>query len=282
MQTLSDQRQLASVLVALRAGGKRISLVPTMGALHAGHVALVEEAKRQADHVVATIFVNPLQFGQGEDLERYPRREKEDSAALKQAGCDLLWIPTEEQIYPAGFSTTVCVKGLGKRWEGEARPGHFNGVATVVTKLLNMVRPDVALFGEKDFQQLAVIRRLAVDLNLGVEILGVPTVRDCDGLALSSRNAFLSQDERARAVALPKVLRETAEAIAAGKPVDPALTAARRALNDAGFAPIDYVALVDVETLEPLRTPAGRMRLIAAAKIGSTRLIDNLAVEVRQ
>ncbi|MBA3577184.1 MAG: pantoate--beta-alanine ligase [Sphingomonas sp.] len=282
MQTLSDQSQLASALVALRAGGKRIALVPTMGALHAGHLSLVQEAKRQADHVVATIFINPLQFGQGEDLERYPRREKEDSAALKQAGCDLLWIPTPEQIYPAGFSTTVSVKDLGKHWEGEARPGHFDGVATVVTKLLNTVRPDVALFGEKDFQQLAVIRRLAVDLNLGVEILGVPTVRDCDGLALSSRNAFLSQDERARAVALPKVLRETAEAIADGKPVDPALTAARRVLNDAGFAPIDYVALVDAETLEPLRTAAGRMRLIAAAKIGSTRLIDNLAVEVRQ
>ena len=191
MQTLRDIGQLGSALVALRAGGNRVALVPTMGALHAGHLALVEEAKRQADRVVATIFVNPLQFGEGEDLELYPRREKEDSKALDQAGCDLLWIPTAEQMYPAGYSTNVHVSGLGKRWEGEARPGHFDGVATVVTKLLNAVRPEVALFGEKDFQQLAIIRRLAIDLNLRVQILGVPTVRDEDGLALFYVKAYM-------------------------------------------------------------------------------------------
>lgn len=278
MQTVRDQGQLGSALVALRAGGKRIALVPTMGALHAGHLALVEEARRQADRVVATIFVNPLQFGEGEDLDRYPRQEREDMAALERAGCDLLWMPTPEQIYPAGFSTTVSVKGLSNRWEGEARPGHFDGVATVVTKLFIAVRPEVALFGEKDFQQLAVIRRMTLDLSLPIAIVGVPTVRDDDGLALSSRNAYLSVEERARALALPRALAEAAEGIAEGQDVATALAKAKRNLEQAGFAPIDYVALVDSETLEPLGAASGQMRLIAAATIGRTRLIDNLAV----
>jgi pantoate--beta-alanine ligase len=269
-------------MVALRAGGHRVALVPTMGALHSGHLALVEEAKRQADRVVATIFVNPLQFGEGEDLDRYPRQEKEDARALDQAGADLLWIPTAEQMYPAGFSTTVAVKDLSRRWEGEARPGHFDGVATVVAKLMNSVRPEVALFGEKDFQQLAVIRRMTIDLNLGAEIVAVPTVRDDDGLALSSRNAYLSEEERARALALPRALESAAEAIEAGEPVGRVLEESRQSLAAAGFGPIDYFALVDAATLEPLDEPAGQMRLIAAATIGKTRLIDNVAVELRQ
>jgi len=276
VQTLRDMGQLGSALVAIRAGGNRIALVPTMGALHAGHLALVEEAKKQADKVVATIFVNPLQFGEGEDLDRYPRREKDDAKALEQAGCDLLWIPAPEQMYPTGFSTKVVVPGLGSRWEGEARPGHFDGVATVVTKLLNAVRPEVALFGEKDFQQLAVIRRLAIDLNLGATIVGVPTIRDDDGLALSSRNAYLSEDERARAVALPRALERAAETILDGAPVGQSLDQARQMLMDSGFSSVDYVALVDEATLEPLSEPFGRMRLIAAATIGGTRLIDNI------
>jgi pantoate--beta-alanine ligase len=278
VQSIRDIAQLTSALVALRAGGNRVALVPTMGALHAGHLALVEEARRQADRVVASIFVNPLQFGEGEDLERYPRREKDDAKALEAAGCDLLWVPTPEQMYPAGFSTRVSLAGLSKRWEGEARPGHFDGVATVVTKLLNAVRPEVALFGEKDFQQLAIIRRLVVDLNIRTEIVGVPIVRDKDGLALSSRNAYLSDDNRERAVALPQALEAAAEAIGNGQAVSAALKQARDALAEAGFAPIDYVALVDEATLEPVQSPAGRMRLIAAATIGSTRLIDNLPV----
>ena len=281
MQTVRDHGQLGSALVALRAGGKRIALVPTMGALHEGHLALVEEAKRQADRVVATIFVNPLQFGEGEDLDRYPRQEREDQVALERAGCDLLWVPAAEQIYPAGFATTVSVKGLSNRWEGEARPGHFDGVATVVAKLFNAVRPEVAVFGEKDFQQLAVIRRMTIDLNLPLTIIGAPTVRDEDGLALSSRNAYLSADERERALALPRALAAAAEAIMDGGEVGPVLDEARCKLADAGFQPIDYVALVDTETLEPLTSPGGRMRLIAAATIGRTRLIDNLAVEAR-
>jgi pantoate--beta-alanine ligase len=199
---------------------------------------------------------------------------------LEEAGCDLLWLPEAEQIYPPGFATTVKVTGLSERWEGEARPGHFDGVATVVTKLLCAVRPNVALFGEKDFQQLAVIRRMVIDLNLGVEIVGVPTVRDADGLALSSRNAYLSADERRRAVALPQALNEAAAAIRSGEPVGAALEQAKARLSDAGFSKIDYVALVNALTLEPLDAPSGPMRLIAAATIGNTRLIDNLTVEV--
>ncbi len=279
MQTIREAGQLASALVALRAGGRSLALVPTMGALHAGHLALVEQARAAADRVAATIFVNPLQFGANEDFGRYPRQEGPDSAMLKQAGCDLLWIPPPEAVYPPGFATQVRVASLSERWEGEARPGHFEGVATVVAKLLCAVRPDVALFGEKDFQQLAVIRRMTLDLQLGVEIIGVPIVRDADGLALSSRNAYLSKDQRQRALALPGALNEAAERVRSGAGVGEVLEQARARLRAAGFERIDYVALVDAQTLEPLEQPDGAMRLIAAAVIGGTRLIDNLAVD---
>ena len=279
MQTIRDFGQLGSALVALRAGGHRIALVPTMGALHAGHLALIEEARRQADRVAATIFVNPLQFGEGEDLDRYPRREKEDARALDQAGCDLLWVPTPEQIYPAGFSTKVVVSGLSKRWEGEARPGHFDGVATVVAKLFTTVRPEVAVFGEKDFQQLAIIRRMTVDLNLGVQIVAAPTVRDDNGLALSSRNAYLSDEDRARATALPRALQRAADEIQGGMPIQHALEHASHALYDSGFTVVDYFALIDEATLEPVNQAAEGTRLIAAATIASTRLIDNLPIQ---
>lgn len=255
-----------------------LALVPTMGALHAGHVALVEEAKRRAEKVAATIFVNPAQFGPNEDFARYPRREDGDSRMLEQAGCDLLWIPRVDDIYPQGFSTSIQVSAISERWEGEARPGHFDGVATVVAKLLLSVRPDVALFGEKDFQQLAVIGRMVADLGVPVEIVGVPTVRERDGLALSSRNAYLSPEERARAVALPRALEEARDAIRKGGPVAAALETSRKALLESGFSNIDYFALVDAHTLEPLQQPEGEMRLIAAATIGGTRLIDNLAI----
>ncbi len=249
-----------------------------MGALHAGHAALVDEAKRRADRVVATIFVNPLQFGVNEDFGRYPRQEEQDSRLLADHGCDLLWIPSVDDIYPAGFATKISVSGVSERWEGEARPGHFDGVATVVAKLLLSVRPDVALFGEKDFQQLVVIRRMAVDLNIGVEIVGVPTVREPDGLALSSRNAYLSAEERQRAAALPNALNAAREAIRSGAPVGAALQQAKQSLVHAGFLRIVYLALVDAATLEPLDQPAGEMRLIVAAVIGTTRLIDNMVV----
>ena len=278
MQTVRTSEELTRALAELRGEGA-LALVPTLGALHAGHLALVDEAKRRADRVVATIFVNPTQFTDQDDLARYPRQEAEDARELAKAGCDLLWAPAVEDIYPEGFATAVHVSGVADRWEGEARPGHFDGVATVVAKLLLSVRPDVAVFGEKDFQQLAVIRRMVADLGIGVEIAGVPTVRDPDGLALSSRNSQLSQDERGRAVALPTALHAAGKAILGGTPVATALQQAKQSLVDAGFLRIDYVALVDAATLEPLDTLGNPMRLIAAAVIGTTRLIDNIPVE---
>jgi pantoate--beta-alanine ligase len=277
VQTVRTSEELARALGELRAS-RTIALVPTMGALHAGHMALVEEAQRRADRVVATIFVNPLQFGAGEDLSRYPRREAEDAQMLEAAGCDLLWMPSADDIYPDGFATTVHVSGVSERWEGEARPGHFDGVVTVVARLLLAVGPDAAVFGEKDFQQLAVISRMVTDLRIPVDVVAVPTVREPDGLALSSRNAYLTADERARAAALPKALAGAQMQVRARVPVGEALRDAKQALVDAGFLRIDYFALVDAATLAPLDSPEGEMRLIAAAVIGSTRLIDNLAV----
>ena len=275
MQIVRSSEELARARGALEGS---VALVPTMGALHAGHMALLEQARRAADRVAVSLFVNPTQFGANEDFGRYPRREGDDARMLEQAGCDLLWMPSVDDMYPAGFSTTVHVRGISDRWEGEARPGHFDGVATVVAKLLLSVRPDVALFGEKDFQQLVVIRRMVEDLNLGTTILAVPTVREEDGLALSSRNAYLSPEERSRAAALPRALDYARSAILERTPVRIALDTARKTLVEAGFSRIDYFALVDAATLEPLEEPKGDMRLIAAAAIGGTRLIDNLAL----
>lgn len=275
MQTVRTSEELARARADLTGS---LALVPTMGALHAGHMALVAEAKDRFDRVAASIFVNPAQFGEGEDFGRYPRQEDADARMLFEAGCDLLWMPSVADIYPDGFSTKVTVAGISERWEGEARPGHFDGVATVVAKLLLSVRPNVALFGEKDFQQLAVIRRMVADLDIPVEIVGVPTVREPDGLALSSRNAYLSPEERHQAVALPQALRAAREAILSGMSVGGALRDGKQALVNAGFLKIDYLALVDAATLEPLEEPRGEMRLIAAATIGTTRLIDNLVV----
>ena len=247
-----------------------VALVPTMGALHAGHLALIDEAKRRADNVVATIFVNPTQFNDKGDLERYPRREAEDAGLLAERGCDLLWMPAVEDIYPPGFSTTVHVSGVSERWEGEARPGHFDGVATVVAKLLLAVRPDVAVFGEKDFQQLAVIRRMVADLDLGVEIVGVPTVRDAGrpGAVIAQR---LSVGRRAGARCRPsRALEAARDAILGG---DRGRRSAQAGEADRwstqGFSRVDYFALVDAATLEPLEAPQGAMRLIAAAVIGT-------------
>ena len=278
MQIIRQMIDLDAAMAPWREAGETIALVPTMGALHAGHMALIDQARGTADRVVATIFVNPLQFGAIEDLARYPRQEAEDAALLEAHDCDLLWMPGAAELYPPGFATTVRVAGVSERWDGGARPGHFEGVATVVAKLFTATRPALAIFGEKDFQQLAVIRRMTLDLGLGIEIVGAETVRDGDGLALSSRNAYLSEEERERAVALPQALEEAREAILGGEPVAMALEAARRRLSEAGFGPIDYVALVDAATLEPVDRPSGEMRLLAAARIGSTRLIDNLRV----
>jgi pantoate--beta-alanine ligase len=280
VQILREASGLGAALEKLRSSGQTLALVPTMGALHAGHIALIEAAKLRADRVAATIFVNPLQFGANEDLDSYPRQEASDETMLRAAGCNLLWLPSVADIYPEGFATKVSVAGVSERWDGSARPGHFDGVATIVAKLLLSVRPDLALFGEKDFQQLAVIRRMVADLGLGVEIVGVPTIRDHDGLALSSRNAYLSTEERQNALALPRELQAARQEILEGKPVAAALFGAEEALLIAGFSRVDYFALVDAATLEPVEQAAGEMRLIAAAVIGKTRLIDNLAVEM--
>ena len=279
MQIIRDLSSIDDALADWAGEGDDIAFVPTMGALHAGHLKLVERAKELADRVVVSIFVNPLQFNDPSDLDRYPRQEMSDLAKLEVAGCDLVWLPTAADLYPDGFATSISVAGISERWEGEHRPGHFDGVATVVAKLLISVVPTVALFGEKDFQQLAVIRRMTQDLGLGTRIVGVATVRDEDGLALSSRNALLSEDERARAVALPNALGEAAEAIKSGDSVGAALNVARSRLTNADFSQVDYVALVDGATLEPLAERGnGEARLIAAATIGATRLIDNLAL----
>ena len=278
MQIIRRLSDLPDALLSWRESGQTIALVPTMGALHDGHLALIDAAKAAADRVVASIFVNPLQFGPTEDLDRYPRQEDEDSELLQQRGCDLLWMPTADQLYPPGFATTVSVSGVSERWDGAARPGHFAGVATIVAKLFTAVRPDLAFFGEKDFQQLAVIRRMEADLGLGIDVRGVATVRDSDGLALSSRNAYLTSEERSRALALPHSLEWARAAILGGEPVEAVLDEAKRKLAEAGFGRVDYLALVDAATLEPLDLPAGEMRLIAAAFMGTTRLIDNIRV----
>ncbi|ATY33215.1 pantoate--beta-alanine ligase [Sphingomonas psychrotolerans] len=274
MQTVRQLDALRGAVATWRAAGERVALVPTMGALHDGHMALVEAARRAAQRVVVSIFVNPKQFGANEDLAKYPRKELADSRMLAAAGVELLWLPPVELMYPDGFVTNVAVRGVGEVLDGAHRPGHFDGVATVVTKLLNQVRPDIALFGEKDWQQLAVIRRLVADLDLDVEILGVPTQREDDGLALSSRNAYLIPEERTRAVALPRALGVAERAIARGGDAETALAQAREMLVTAGFE-VDYVTLADAETLgDPIE---GRpMRLLAAARIGGTRLIDNI------
>jgi pantoate--beta-alanine ligase len=277
VQIVRNSEELTKASAELRRSG-RLALVPTMGALHAGHMKLIEEAARHADAVAASLFVNPLQFGPGEDLARYPRQEQQDSRMLQGAGCDLLWLPSVADIYPAGFATTVSVSGVSEGWEGEVRPGHFDGVATVVARLLLSVRPDVALFGEKDFQQLAVIRQMVRDLAIPVEIVGVPTVRDPDGLALSSRNAYLSEGERRQSLALPRALEAARAALLSGTPVNEVLEEAGNSLRDGGFSRVDYFALVDAGTLEPLDSVKGEMRLLAAAAIGPTRLIDNIAV----
>lgn len=278
MRTVRDLNGLREIVAAWRAEGYRIALVPTMGALHAGHMALVEAARRPGTKVIASIFVNPKQFGPNEDLARYPRREMADSRLLADNGCDLLWLPPVEVMYPEGFATNVGVAGVSEGFDGAARPGHFDGVATVVTKLFNQTEADVAYFGEKDFQQLAVIRRFVVDLDMAIEIVGVPTQRDDDGLALSSRNIYLDEEQRAKAVALPRALGIAARAIGRGDDVEAVLAEARATLNGAGFT-VDYVALADSETLAENPAADRPRRLLAAARMGATRLIDNVAID---
>jgi pantoate--beta-alanine ligase len=278
VQIIRDIAMLRRAVSALQQGGKSVALVPTMGALHEGHLSLVRMGKRVADHVIVSIFVNPTQFGPNEDFASYPRDEQRDAALLAQEGVALLWAPDVEVMYPAGHSTHIEVAELGRDYCGAARPGHFDGVATVVAKLFNQVRPDVAIFGEKDWQQLAIIRRMARDLDFALDILGAPIARDSDGLALSSRNAYLSEQQRAAATSFPDALKAAVAAIAGGGDVAEALAAAEKSIVAGGFDSVDYVALADADSLERLgefRTPA---RLLAAARIGKTRLIDNYPV----
>lgn len=277
METVRQVLALRSRIRTWRAAGERIALVPTMGALHAGHLSLVGIGKRRAHRVVATIFVNPKQFGANEDLGRYPRQELADAELLRQAGCDLLFAPEASAVYPPGFSTNVSVGGLDKPLEGASRPGHFDGVATVVTKLLLMAFPDIAIFGEKDWQQLAIIRRLATDLDIPVEIFGAPIIREPDGLAMSSRNAYLTQQQRSVAAALPRTMNATIASLAEGSAVKETLSTARAALQSAGFK-VDYLTIADGGTLETLDSLAPGARLFAAAKLGTTRLIDNMEI----
>jgi len=270
--------ELRAQVRAWRQAGQRIGFVPTMGALHEGHLSLVRLARTKADRVVASVFVNPTQFAPHEDFEAYPRDEARDAALLGQAGCDLLFAPSVDEMYPPGASTTVTVAGVSEPLDGQARPSHFAGVATVVAKLLNQCAPDVAVFGEKDFQQLQVIRRLARDLDMPVEIVGGPTARAEDGLALSSRNAYLSAAERLVAGCLNRVLRDVLDRVRRGEPVEAVEQQAVADLQAAGFTKVDYVEVRVPETLERLGPgPAsGPVRVLAAAHLGRTRLIDNM------
>jgi pantoate--beta-alanine ligase len=267
--------QLRDACARLRRIAGTLALVPTMGALHEGHRTLVRTGVASGAAVVASIFVNPLQFGANEDLSRYPRDEEGDLAALEAEGCALVWLPDVATMYPAGEATAVVVSGPAERWEGEARPGHFRGVATVCAKLFGQVRPDQAYFGEKDWQQLQVVTRMAADLLLPLEIIGVETVREADGLAMSSRNRFLSAEERAVAPVLYATLRQSTETLAHGGTAHEVLAAGQNALGRSGFS-VDYFALVEGATLAPIDTARPSARLIAAARLGSVRLLDNI------
>ncbi|GGD60970.1 pantoate--beta-alanine ligase [Erythrobacter arachoides] len=287
MQTVTTIEALRQAVDELRAphGGTAaatLALVPTMGALHEGHLTLVREAAKRADHVAVSIFVNPRQFGPNEDLDAYPRQLAQDAAQLEAQGVALLWAPGVAAMYPAGYATNVSVAGVSAGLCGADRPGHFDGVATVVLKLFNQVRPDLALFGEKDWQQLAVIRRMARDLDLMQPhvdaILGVPIVREADGLAMSSRNAYLSPADRAAAATLPLAMREAVARIADGQDATSTLAALEDALLGAGFASVDYAELRDADTLAPLDADNRNARLFVAARIGGTRLIDTMAI----
>ncbi|GMM94536.1 pantoate--beta-alanine ligase [Qipengyuania sp. MTN3-11] len=273
---------LRSAVDALRAGGGTIALVPTMGALHEGHLTLVREAAKRAEHVAASIFVNPRQFGANEDLDAYPRQLQHDSDLLEAEGVELLWAPPADVMYPEGYATNVTVAGVSEGLCGADRPGHFDGVATVVCKLFNQVRPDIAFFGEKDWQQLAVIRRMARDLDLSQpeagNIHGVPIVREADGLAMSSRNAYLSAEQREAAAALPRAMRDAIALLSDRADAERTLGNLRAALSVAGFDRVDYAEIRDADTLAPLDSDNGNARLFVAARIGGTRLIDNMAV----
>ena len=278
MNTVKTVRELRAAVARARSEGKRIGFVPTMGNLHSGHVALVAKASQRVDFVVASIFVNPLQFGPSEDLDKYPRTLAADQEKLLQAGCHLLFAPTVEEMYPDGMGvqTRVSVPQLSEGLCGASRPGHFEGVATVVAKMFNMVQPDLAVFGQKDFQQLAVIRSLVRDLNMPIQIIGEPTVRAADGLALSSRNGYLTEEQRAQAPALYRTLTSMAEAISKGeRDYEQLVRSGLEQISTAGFRP-DYLEVRHALNLRPATADDRDVVILAAAYLGATRLIDNL------
>lgn len=275
--------ELRRLLDAARRDGLTIGCVPTMGALHAGHTSLFDRARVETKVVVATIFVNPTQFGPQEDFTKYPRPLEADLEACRASGVDIVYLPAPEELYPPGFSSWVTVEGLTAGFEGEVRPTHFRGVATVVLKLLNTVRPDLAYFGQKDFQQQAMIRQMVRDLNVPVEIVTCPTIREPDGLALSSRNVYLSAAERRAATVLSRGLKLAAAQLQSGDFAPNAVVANVRALLESEpLVKPDYVAVVDPDTLAPLEGPQSRMAVLVAARLGATRLIDNVVVKLRE
>jgi pantoate--beta-alanine ligase len=272
--TIHDARL---ALLPWRKNGDTVALVPTMGALHRGHMSLIEHAQKITQRVVVSVFVNPLQFGANEDLANYPRSPDADKVMLEQAGCDLLFMPSVDEMYPDGFATSVNPGDVADILEGAIRPGHFHGVATIVTKLLMQLMPDAALFGEKDYQQYVILDRVTSDLNIPTHIIPMPTIRDADGLAMSSRNVYLSPAERTQAVNLPQILIDTAKKIHAGTDIGHALSEGQSQLNMAGIK-IDYFELVNANNLKPVRTRESEARLMAAVRVGKTRLIDNVAI----
>ena len=282
MEVTRDIASTRAAVTAARRAGHRVGCVPTMGALHVAHLSLMEAAKRDGTFVVVTVFVNPTQFGPSEDFESYPRDEAGDLAACERVGVDLVFVPPVEEMYPPASATAVCVSGLTETLCGAHRPGHFDGVTTVVTKLFNIVRPDVAYFGQKDAQQLAVIRRMTHDLDLPIQIVGCPTVREADGLAVSSRNAYLDQSQRLQATCLYRALTEAKVRIESGERDSAVvLGAMRQIVDDAGPADIDYISVVDPESMQPVRRIERPVLVALAVRIGSTRLIDNLQVDPR-
>ncbi|MBI1182586.1 MAG: pantoate--beta-alanine ligase [Alphaproteobacteria bacterium] len=275
---LRSVAELRQQVTAWRRDGLSVALVPTMGALHEGHLTLMRLARREADRVVASIFVNPAQFGPGEDFERYPRTEAADVAKLASAGVEAAFAPSPREMYPEGFATRVHIDRLGDVLCGAHRPGHFDGMALIVVKLLLSALPDVAIFGEKDYQQLQIIRRFTADLNIPVRILGGPIEREADGLALSSRNRYLTPEQRRVAVTLPDALRAARDAVRAGGDPAAASAKARDAILAAGFDSVDYVEIRDPATLDLVTAPGRPARVFGAARLGGTRLIDNWAV----
>ncbi|MFN7185878.1 MAG: pantoate--beta-alanine ligase [Alphaproteobacteria bacterium] len=273
--------QLQNMLHEWQVTRQTVALVPTMGAIHAGHLQLVAEAKKNASKIVVSIFVNPTQFGPNEDFANYPRTLERDIQLLAQAGVDLVWSPSAIEMYPEGFATSIHVAGLSEALCGAFRPGHFDGVATVVAKLFMQIRPDIALFGEKDYQQLMLIKRLVKDLNMNIEVLGVPTLRERDGLALSSRNQYLDADERKIAPKLYAILQQTSNHIRSGADVKDMLGLAEKEIIAAGFTKIDYIELRAEESLIPIvNFSEETARLLSAVWLGKTRLIDNVRVAI--